>query len=175
MRKRSVTIDGHRTSVSLEDPFWTELTQIAHRRGLSLAALVAEIDRAQIVRGKYDLDVVGHYARPDIFQLRVDERPKRAVTVCDADAAADVAAAAVYLKGAGDRGRIEQPILAKGWGLDAAYASFMGGPGRKAFDAVALFDRVVVVAAHAKRGRHRRRDDPRGQLMPAGSLLARPL
>lgn len=44
------------------------------------AILVAEIDRAQIVRGKYDLDVVGHYARPDIFQLRVDERPKKPVT-----------------------------------------------------------------------------------------------
>ncbi len=46
--------------------------------------LVAEIDRAQIVRGKYDLDVVGHYARPDIFQLHVDERPKRPVTVQEA-------------------------------------------------------------------------------------------
>ena len=43
--------------------------------------LVAEIDRAQIVRAKYDLDVVGHYARPDIFQLLVDERPKRPVTL----------------------------------------------------------------------------------------------
>lgn len=42
--------------------------------------LIAEIDRAQIIRGKYDLDVVGHYARPDIFQLYVDERPKRPVT-----------------------------------------------------------------------------------------------
>ncbi len=41
--------------------------------------LTAEIDRAEIVRGKYDLDVVGHYARPDIFQLNVDERPKRPV------------------------------------------------------------------------------------------------
>ena len=48
MRKRSVTIDGHRTSVSLEDAFWTELTGIAHRRGTSLAALVAEIDRARV-------------------------------------------------------------------------------------------------------------------------------
>lgn len=45
------------------------------------AILVAEIDRAQIIRGKYDLDVVGHYARPDIFQLTVDERPKRPVTL----------------------------------------------------------------------------------------------
>jgi nitrilase len=43
--------------------------------------LVAEIDRAQIVRGKFDLDVVGHYARPDIFQLHVDERPKPPVTI----------------------------------------------------------------------------------------------
>jgi len=50
------------------------------------ATLVAEIDRAQIVRGKYDLDVVGHYARPDIFQLHVDERPKRPVTTERADA-----------------------------------------------------------------------------------------
>ncbi len=42
--------------------------------------LTAELDRAQIIRGKYDLDVVGHYGRPDIFQLHVDERPKRPVT-----------------------------------------------------------------------------------------------
>ncbi|HEX6973296.1 MAG TPA: nitrilase-related carbon-nitrogen hydrolase [Vicinamibacterales bacterium] len=42
--------------------------------------LIAEIDRAQVTRGKYDLDVVGHYARPDIFQLHVDERPKPPVT-----------------------------------------------------------------------------------------------
>lgn len=52
----------------------------------SEAILLAEIDRAQIVRGKYDLDVVGHYARPDIFQLHVDERPKKAVTSIGADA-----------------------------------------------------------------------------------------
>jgi nitrilase len=44
------------------------------------AILTAEIDRAQIVRGKFDLDVVGHYARPDIFQLHVDERPEYPVT-----------------------------------------------------------------------------------------------
>lgn len=45
--------------------------------------LTAEIDRDQIVRGKFDLDVVGHYARPDIFQLQVDERPKKAVSIQD--------------------------------------------------------------------------------------------
>ena len=46
----------------------------------SEAILIAEIDRTQIVRGKFDLDVVGHYARPDIFQLHVDERLKQPVT-----------------------------------------------------------------------------------------------
>ena len=51
MRKRSVTIDGHRTSVSLEDAFWTELSAIAQARGLSLNALVGEIDHARAAPG----------------------------------------------------------------------------------------------------------------------------
>jgi nitrilase len=42
--------------------------------------LTAEIDRRMIAQGKFDLDVVGHYARPDVFELRVDERPKPSVT-----------------------------------------------------------------------------------------------
>ena len=44
------------------------------------AILIAEIDLEQIPRGKFDLDVVGHYARPDIFQLIVDEGAKRPVS-----------------------------------------------------------------------------------------------
>jgi predicted DNA-binding ribbon-helix-helix protein len=47
MRKRSVTIDGHRTSISLEDAFWAELSEIAGAHGLSLNALVAEVDHAR--------------------------------------------------------------------------------------------------------------------------------
>jgi nitrilase len=42
--------------------------------------LYADIDLAQVARGKYDFDVTGHYARPDIFQLAVDNRPKHAVS-----------------------------------------------------------------------------------------------
>ena len=45
MKKRSITIHGHRTSVSLEEPFWTILRAIANRRGLSLASLVQMIDK----------------------------------------------------------------------------------------------------------------------------------
>jgi len=43
--KRSVTIAGHRTSVSLEAPFWDALKEIATARGLSLNDLIAEVDR----------------------------------------------------------------------------------------------------------------------------------
>ena len=39
------------------------------------AILVADLDLDEIPRAKFDLDVVGHYARPDIFSLTVDERP----------------------------------------------------------------------------------------------------
>lgn len=43
--------------------------------------LTAEIDLAEIARGKYDFDVVGHYARPDVFRLVVNERPQPAVVI----------------------------------------------------------------------------------------------
>jgi nitrilase len=49
--------------------------------------LVAEIDPADRQRGKYDLDVAGHYARPDIFQLRVNRAPQ--TPVVDVPAAAE--------------------------------------------------------------------------------------
>lgn len=49
MRKRSVTIAGHRTSVSLEQAFWDALGDIARARGLSLNRLVAEIDQTREV------------------------------------------------------------------------------------------------------------------------------
>jgi len=39
------------------------------------AILSVELDLDEIARGKYDFDVAGHYARPDVFQLSVDERP----------------------------------------------------------------------------------------------------
>ena len=45
--KRSVTIAGHRTSISLEPIFWNALQVAAAERGQSIAALVAEIDEAR--------------------------------------------------------------------------------------------------------------------------------
>jgi len=40
---------------------------------------LAQIDTREIARGKYDLDVVGRYARPDIFHLHVNEASLRPV------------------------------------------------------------------------------------------------
>jgi len=45
--KRSVAIRGHRTSLSLEQPFFDRLVAIAARRQISLAALIAEVDEAR--------------------------------------------------------------------------------------------------------------------------------
>jgi predicted DNA-binding ribbon-helix-helix protein len=42
--KRSIVIAGHRTSVSVEDAFWTALKDIANSRGTAVAELVATID-----------------------------------------------------------------------------------------------------------------------------------
>ncbi len=44
IEKRSVTIRGHRTSVSLEAPFWEALKDIAAAEGRSLGGLIAEVD-----------------------------------------------------------------------------------------------------------------------------------
>ena len=45
--------------------------------------LYADIDLDDIVRAKYDFDVTGHYARPDIFSLSVNESPMQAVRYTD--------------------------------------------------------------------------------------------
>ena len=42
--KRSIIIDGHKTSVSLEDAFWNDLREIAHARQATLSELVGKID-----------------------------------------------------------------------------------------------------------------------------------
>ncbi|OAF12107.1 MULTISPECIES: ribbon-helix-helix domain-containing protein [Bradyrhizobium] len=43
--KRSIVVDGHRTSVSIEEAFWTGLKEISSLRNMTLSQLVGEIDR----------------------------------------------------------------------------------------------------------------------------------
>lgn len=42
--------------------------------------LYADLDLREVARGKFDFDVVGHYARPDVFQLHVNEQPMLSVS-----------------------------------------------------------------------------------------------
>ena len=71
------------------------------------AILFADLDMADIARGKYDMDVAGHYARPDIFRLMVNERANRAV-----------ASNAGAVEEAGDpfapRGKTGEPVAPRG-------------------------------------------------------------
>jgi predicted DNA-binding ribbon-helix-helix protein len=55
LNKRSLTIARHRTSVSLEEPFWTALADIAKAQGKSIAGLVSEIDKGRGERGEANL------------------------------------------------------------------------------------------------------------------------
>lgn len=43
------------------------------------ALLATEIDTAELIRARYDLDVVGHYSRPDVFSLSVDESARKGI------------------------------------------------------------------------------------------------
>jgi predicted DNA-binding ribbon-helix-helix protein len=45
--KRSIVLDGHKTSVSLENEFWLGLREIAGRENMALSMLVGKIDRAR--------------------------------------------------------------------------------------------------------------------------------
>lgn len=51
IRKRSISIKGHRTSFSLEDVFYDALTTIAAQKSMPVAKLIAEIDRENTNQG----------------------------------------------------------------------------------------------------------------------------
>jgi len=48
MKKRSVTLQGHHTSITLEDEFWDALKSIAAIRKISIAALIDHIDEDRL-------------------------------------------------------------------------------------------------------------------------------
>jgi nitrilase len=47
--------------------------------------LYADLESAALAAGKFDFDVVGHYARNDVFKFAVDERPQAPDTPCETD------------------------------------------------------------------------------------------
>jgi predicted DNA-binding ribbon-helix-helix protein len=68
LRKRSVTIAGHATSLTLEEPFWHDLRTLAKRRGVSVNTLVAEVDakRAGNLSSALRLLVLESYRRGEL-------------------------------------------------------------------------------------------------------------
>jgi predicted DNA-binding ribbon-helix-helix protein len=45
--KRSVVVGGHKTSVSLEDEFWSSMREIAHAQGVTVSTLIEDIDKTR--------------------------------------------------------------------------------------------------------------------------------
>jgi predicted DNA-binding ribbon-helix-helix protein len=45
--KRSIIVDGHKTSICLEDAFWSSLKEIAQAQGATVSQTVTEIDKAR--------------------------------------------------------------------------------------------------------------------------------
>jgi len=76
--KRSIVIDGHKTSVSLEDAFWTDLKKIAHDRQVTLSELVTKIDVAREqsnLSSAIRLFVLGHFQNDVTDARRASTQP----------------------------------------------------------------------------------------------------
>jgi predicted DNA-binding ribbon-helix-helix protein len=88
--KRSIVIAGHKTSVSLEDTFWTTLKEIADRRHLTLSELVATIDGGR-QRGNLSsairLFVLGFYRDQIPGRIFDESRPNRKLATVSLESA----------------------------------------------------------------------------------------
>jgi predicted DNA-binding ribbon-helix-helix protein len=75
--KRSVVVGGHKTSVSLEDAFWTSLKDIATRRGLPLSTQIDAIDRTRKtanLSSAIRLFVLDHFRTRAVTSVFIGER-----------------------------------------------------------------------------------------------------
>lgn len=73
--KRSVVIDGHKTSVSLEEPFWQAVRDITDKRAITVSVLLREIDQA---RDNANLSSAVRVFVLDQFRQRAEAvRPRR--------------------------------------------------------------------------------------------------
>jgi predicted DNA-binding ribbon-helix-helix protein len=73
--KRSISIRGHKTGISLEDDFWNSLREIAHQRNETVTQLVARIDEERKfanLSSSIRLFVLGYYQDQCANRERVD-------------------------------------------------------------------------------------------------------
>ena len=86
--KRSVSLGGHKTSISPEDAFWNYLNEIAESRGVSVSVLVAEIqaqDRRPNLSSAIRLFVLEHACeRCAVAERGTTQRPAQTVIAASA-------------------------------------------------------------------------------------------
>lgn len=88
VKKRSIAIGGHKTSVSLEDYFWTSLKQIARERTTTVSELVELLDAAREagnLSSTIRVFVLDHYRNSNVAPMTLPDRelsaPPRAETL----------------------------------------------------------------------------------------------
>jgi predicted DNA-binding ribbon-helix-helix protein len=84
VKKHSIVINGHKTSVSLEEPFWKALREIAVQRGTNLSQLVRGIDDRRNhsnLSSAIRLFVLGVYQNEITSQLRPQATSGREMVV----------------------------------------------------------------------------------------------
>ena len=71
-KKRSVTLKGHRTSVSIEDKFWEEFCKIAYRKKISVNELASELDATRELNSVSLASLIRNLVLADLLK-RVEE------------------------------------------------------------------------------------------------------
>ncbi|MCE2736542.1 MAG: NADH-quinone oxidoreductase subunit L [Ilumatobacteraceae bacterium] len=126
---------------------WTMLTPLVVLAGLSVVGGVMQLPFSKETHWlEHWLEPVVHHAEADIYKSWAYQNKWLLLGVAVIIASAGIAASiAVYAKGKFKA--IEPQILADAWRYDSAVTAVVGGPGYKAFDAVATFDATVVDGA----------------------------
>ena len=71
-KKRSLTLKGHRTSVSMEDKFWEEFCKIAYRKNISVNELASELDATRELNSVSLASLIRNLVLADLLK-RVEE------------------------------------------------------------------------------------------------------
>ena len=71
-KKRSLTIKGHRTSVSIEDKFWEEFCKIARRKNISVNELASQLDGTREINSVSLASLIRNLVLVDLLK-RVEE------------------------------------------------------------------------------------------------------
>ncbi|MGI9598264.1 MAG: NADH-quinone oxidoreductase subunit L [Acidimicrobiales bacterium] len=117
---------------------------------LIILASLAAVGGALNLPFTSDLHFLEHWLEPSLFghetEITAGAATKwlLAVVAVAGGLVAIAGGFAVYLRGRLDPAQIESRTLANAWYVDETYANFMGGPGRRLFEALAWFDRTVI-------------------------------